>query len=1224
MSSVTRILDAVAKHDPQAALVMAVDTWWEDAVQVRKDFYDEAVPMVLHAWEASGPRIAQRVGREYVVAKSVDADASFDPNGLLADYQQTMLVLKADDSFRGRYGNMMTVNRDARGRFSRKSQQTQSDPSSWGTDSKQRLRTIPGPASAYVQGQTDPRGNSRAVIKPGTSADQEKAVRDYLGAADEVMQLRRDLSHAVGGDNMDKYEITLYFQNGGRHVMQGEDDSLNWDMALGPVASYEVRPKAGLETAQFNTANSKLAMFENLELLGLSGQVDSATLDRLAAVANGGAGIDTPKSRRYASALKVGGDLANMIGAKGLGSAMRRSASVMEEGERFRPALTRAAYRYRGTEKRPDPDLLAASQFQFGDSRGRAQMSVADKVTMDLLGQRGDVTSVGLQTRDGRRSLEEQALEAATTKPGGAHGMLMPQVGQRVKHYQQSMYDRPATTEQLRLAVQRDMVAQSFANRLMHNAGRRAGASPEGRRGQGVIGTGDRNMDRMISDIAQNIGRGLPSEGLLIDGDGHPVAQSVGLGGDHYQPFTAASLGKLSGGQYVRSRQHGGITSDDLRTLLVTGGRAAMVVSGSGVFDIELDPSFRSQRRLSDKALGMVETYERILDQLAGQQVFSRDLDPQTKAEIRDRAKLMVGTDKTPGALADKIKDLTNERRAQEMDLTKQQVKEAQDQALQELSVKYPNASDSQKREAQEAAVQRAQEDKVRALSLNAEGYEVALRTLQRYYPYFIRDVSYRSLRDLMAASPFKEPDPSLGGAYGLAQSNASDREYVRPGATRFGTDERAVTGLPNPLSSPVNARGNDTDGTSTTSEPTKPTTSETVTRGLSGGEFGRPIGVAAGTPKREQPVDLPGPVRQLADTTANSVQQAGQLARAEFNDTLPLGSPEQDAYNTWLAAKATSHSHEIMQFPTTEPWQSAASEATLHRLGMINTDDKVFGELVEFLRSASDEDKEQLRRRIPGEAFSGDTLPDLNKTIADQLLKVVNQADAVAMLSVPWRTSVDEPFDGSPMVFPFVNAITNFADVDTLEQNPEVVQALDAVGQSSLGDVPHSKLRDRIQDESMVRAAVAANPQQWAQVADMASPSERGSAVSRLVGGNTRALAVVQELTDRFSNDDMVREVASPGYMQQRLENLERVYAAQHLVEQKQAVDAAFGGSGGGGGVDPKAWEMVLGLNVLEPPQAQQPPVAKSLSPRLTVTRFLPRNHPVSVAVNKGYRLPR
>lgn len=1227
MSTVARILDAVAKHDPDAARVMAADAWWEEASAARRGFFDEAVPVLVHAWEAAGPRVAQRVGREYVVAKSVDADARFDPSGLLDEYQRTVEVLKATDSFRTRYGNIVTVNRDARGRFSRRSAGKVSDPGSWTLDAGRR-RTVPESVTPYVEGVQTRRGRTRARLRDENAGDAD-TVRTYLGVVDEVQTLQDDLAAAVGRGSLKDYEIRVDFGSGRPVVLDADTDSYEWDAALGGAREYVVVPKRGLGTDEFNAANQKLAVFENLDSLGVAGRVDSETLDRLAGVLNESGNIDTPRSRRYASALKVGANLADAAGLSSVSRGMRGAAAATEEAERFRPALTRAAYRYRGTEKRPDPDLVAASAFQFGDSRGVGRLDAADRVTLELLGSSGDVLSSKLPVTEmvedpvsrrkkpvkSFRTLEETALEAAGEKPGGKHGSLMPLVGRRVQHYQQSMFDRPATTEQLRLALQRDMVGQAFANRLMHSAARRGRATPEGREGrQGVIGTGERNMNRIIADIAQNIGRGLPSEGVLIDADGHPVAQSVGLGGDHYQPFTASALGKLNGGQYVRTRQHGGVTADDLRTLLMSNGRAAMVISGSGAFDIEFDPAFRDQRRMSDKALGMVETYERILDQLAGQQIYSRGLNTKQMAEIKQRAKMRY-PDVRSQEFRDEVKSQVQAQLASETELSEQQELDAAAQGEQELRSRESNPGPALVRAAREEAVRRARDDKARALSLNAEGYEVALRTLQRYYPYFIRDVSYRPLSDLMSGSPFKEPDPSLSGAYGLAQSQQSDREYVRPGAARFGVDDNAWAGTPEPLTSPLNryrpAAGGGGQQPAQQSAPAAagggvPAAQQSAETPAAGGGDR-----AAGQPEQAQrPASNVSPLmQQMQQTAVANRARLRDEAQKSFRSLLQADPIANDALQSGVSdLQSQIVAENVNLSPESIPvaWDDPRSKVTVARLASVGANREVFNELVNFVASRDEEEVGALREAVSSTDFGPD--PQAAKTVHDALTSMIGHAEDVAYLTKPWEEPSDAPFNGNPKAFGFVSSVglDNIGQVDSL---PEVAAAVSALGGKYHVQDPPKLIADDLSVASRLVEQIKASPQAWGQAVSTSNDQAREWAVSQLVAQDLKAANMLDELSGGFDAKKLGDLVAGGG-LERRVADMERVYAASHLVHQYQAL-ANSKNRLEGGGVDPKEVARILGLNLVQKSRAGLP------SRRSTVIKRLHRSHPAAVAVN-------
>jgi hypothetical protein len=79
-----------------------------------------------------------------------------------------------------------------------------------------------------------------------------------------------------------------------------------------------------------------------------------------------------------------------------------------------------------------------------------------------------------------------------------------------------------------------------------------------------------------------------------------------------------------------------------------------------------------------------------------------------------------------------------------------------------------------------------ALKDRVVPLALNGEGYRVALETLQRQFPYFIRGVSYEPLASKGGQAGFfdrRRLDTSLVAA--RSRTEASDRGYVRPGGLR-------------------------------------------------------------------------------------------------------------------------------------------------------------------------------------------------------------------------------------------------------------------------------------------------------------------------------------------------------------------------------------------------------------------------------------------------------
>jgi hypothetical protein len=81
--------------------------------------------------------------------------------------------------------------------------------------------------------------------------------------------------------------------------------------------------------------------------------------------------------------------------------------------------------------------------------------------------------------------------------------------------------------------------------------------------------------------------------------------------------------------------------------------------------------------------------------------------------------------------------------------------------------------------------VDRASAGAIQKLTLNAEGYKVALETLQEQFPYFIRRASYEPLRSTDSQKGFLEAR-GAGTLQGSKQrSFAQDQGYVRPGGIR-------------------------------------------------------------------------------------------------------------------------------------------------------------------------------------------------------------------------------------------------------------------------------------------------------------------------------------------------------------------------------------------------------------------------------------------------------
>lgn len=159
-----------------------------------------------------------------------------------------------------------------------------------------------------------------------------------------------------------------------------------------------------------------------------------------------------------------------------------------------------------------------------------------------------------------------------------------------------------------------------------------------------------------------------PSEGIIIDRQGRVVTQAVGYGDDWYLPFNLRNLGKLQGGEYIRTRAIGGPTTEDIYAGMISGARRVTVVSRSGVFTVEFDETFRGTRRYSDKASRMVSRYGQLLDAVGKGNITPSTVPAERMAEFRAEAEARFGED-DERAIADYIerakeKEKTNPRLA--------------------------------------------------------------------------------------------------------------------------------------------------------------------------------------------------------------------------------------------------------------------------------------------------------------------------------------------------------------------------------------------------------------------------------------------------------------------------------------------------------------------------------------------------------------------------------
>jgi hypothetical protein len=312
-----------------------------------------------------------------------------------------------------------------------------------------------------------------------------------------------------------------------------------------------------------------------------------------------------------------------------------------------------------------------------------------------------------------------------------------------------------------------------------------------------------------------------PSEGIIINRQGKVTTQAVGYGEDNYLPFNLANLKALRGGEYVRTRSMGGPTTEDVYAGLMTGARAATVVSNSGTFTIEFDPTFRGSRRYSDKAARMISRYGYLLDAVESGEVTLGDIDSARKKELRTEAeqysngddkiaedrynKLLVKEKKNPTLSQfqkDKIaEDILNNT------ASKLKMADGGEASIEELLGNWVNTragSDSEKRdfltrqvsnpegairalnlqsEYDQATTQATIEYQktLRPITLNGQGYAYALSALQEQFPYYITNISYRDLEsgyDQGYVKPrFNRPANVLSGYFDTTIRGAGDEK---------------------------------------------------------------------------------------------------------------------------------------------------------------------------------------------------------------------------------------------------------------------------------------------------------------------------------------------------------------------------------------------------------------------------------------------------------------
>lgn len=748
MDPITRVLSKTISDDQAAGEFLT-------RLVVTEALADEAEvlePLLLRAQSAvtltKSANLRRHLGRMFVQARVTDApvEGVVKMANYVADLERLTLdatntaISKASfmDFFTRRDGRRQEVRRDAAtGQFVRGLGGAPQNPTQF-----EEKKQFPG-AKAVIEAAEEKDGKSGYLALP--DGDQKK-----LAARQGEYTRLRAVADAV--KNIPGAKMNIIFGDGGapREVLASDvlDGNLpeQWtiERSAAAVAITSDDPVGRKQITAFNTLGFAGGALE--DLAGGDPARWSALAQKLAPAAP-----DSDKLSTFFSQLEAGADvLEGVPGGAAAGEIARFVGTFGPEANKvLGPKIQQAAYRYRGTEREPDIELVAA----FNSRPVKVVDALADDRLPEEQKQRAiETLTAPVDFKDAPSGdLSGFANRAAATT------------------YGRSRKER-LSADQTKMAVRADLATRYLIDQL-----------PD---------------DPVVAELSEKSGNILPSQGIAIDADGDVVSQAVGYSDDHYLPFNLSGLGSIRGGQYARTRVSGGPTSEDIYTMVQAGVRSATIVSTSGVYTIELDPSFRGARGLSDRARQMYERYIKILDAVEGSGMYLKDLDPPTKAKIRQDALRESGGDE-----ANMKRLIEAKTRKARLGATKALTQQQLDAAYEEAKVEAENELRGKKFSntafAQlsgeifdEKVRDLRQEQGISRLQLNAEGYSVALETLQAQFPYFIRNVSWQPLRSA-EDSRGKERRGFLDSRgestiSGLRQNlGRVDAGYVAPGGLR-------------------------------------------------------------------------------------------------------------------------------------------------------------------------------------------------------------------------------------------------------------------------------------------------------------------------------------------------------------------------------------------------------------------------------------------------------
>lgn len=407
------------------------------------------------------------------------------------------------------------------------------------------------------------------------------------------------------------------------------------------------------------------------------------------------------------------------------------------------PSMRRAAYRFRGTEKQPDPELMTSIRSEI--QRRRADQELERP---RMTGQRA-------------AKLRERAEKEFQENPQGRS---------RDEITRQVFNEWNQNARPVRPPLPPETIMQASEMAAVEHLRTKLPSSN-------------------LAELQRQSGKIPPSEGVIIDSKGQVVAQAIGYQEDHFLPFNLKNLKGLQGGSYVRTRSSGGLTSEDLYTGLMSGARSMTVVSRSGVFTVDFADDLRGQRRFGDVARQMVNRYEKTLDAVKSKQIEREPMKPIERARIREEVEQrFAGYGSTPEGrmMIDQEVAAAVQEAKTSTDLSVSDYEEIERLVQTELSrgitpagraptgerTGGPVPQERSEAFVRDAITEQFREQKQnRMLQLDGEGYETALKALQEQYPYFIANVSRTNI--------YRDTE----GKH--VRSRETDRGYVRPNYLR-------------------------------------------------------------------------------------------------------------------------------------------------------------------------------------------------------------------------------------------------------------------------------------------------------------------------------------------------------------------------------------------------------------------------------------------------------